>query len=136
MRRKLHYVASSCYVVKQLHYGGRTPSWIFQYACRSTGGNITLYNGNQLLASLNCIQWTAQYGDARSVTVATTAPEPKLFNVDLAARAFLDHLQGTAVLPADVLQKGEHYTHCKHRLLAAGLHLRTVLAKLSACCRM
>ena len=73
---------------------------------RSTGGNITLYSGNVLLAPLNCMQWTGQYGDARSMVVGTAAPDPQLFNADLAAQALLDHLQGTAVLPAAMLQQG------------------------------
>lgn len=71
------------------------------------GGNITQYNGNMLLAPLNCIQWTAEYGDSRSITVATTAPDQVLYNADMAAQAFLNHLQGTTLLSADALLKGE-----------------------------
>lgn len=75
---------------------------------RSTGGNITLYNGNQLLAQFNaCIQWAGQYGDSRSITVATTAPDPTPFNADMSAQAFLNHLQGVAVLPAAMLSQGK-----------------------------
>lgn len=73
---------------------------------RSTGGNISLYAGNQLLAPLNCIQWSAQGGDARSIQVGTSAPDPLPFNADLSAKALLDHLQGTTLLAADVLTKG------------------------------
>lgn len=89
-------------------------TWLMLLTCpappnlhhRSTGGNITLYNGNQLLAPLNCIQWTAQYGDARSITVGTAAPDPLPFNADLAAQALIDHIQGTKVLPAATLAQG------------------------------
>jgi hypothetical protein len=77
------------------------------HMCRSTGGNITLYGGNQLLAPFNCIQWSAKYGDTRSITVPVTAPNPVPFNADLSAKAFLDHLQGVAPLPADSLSKGK-----------------------------
>lgn len=66
-----------------------------------------MYAGNQLLQPLDaCVQWTATYGPT-PITVATTQPDPILFNVDLAARAFLDHLKGVTVLAADVLPKGE-----------------------------
>jgi hypothetical protein len=71
-----------------------------------------LYAGNQLLAPFNCIQWTAQYGDARSILVPTTAPNPIPFNADLSAQALLDHLQGTSILPAATLSNGEtSYIH-------------------------
>jgi hypothetical protein len=86
-----------------------------------------MYSGNLLLAPLNCFQWTAQYGDARSITVASSAPDPVLFNADLAARALLDHFQGTAVLAADILQKGQ--THQQGRLIApCQLHVQPSLA--------
>jgi len=86
---------------------------------RSTGGNITLYAGNQLLAPLNCIQWTGEYGDASSVTVATTAPDPVPFNADLSAQALLGHLQGTNTLPADRLATGEPQSKAHCRLILA-----------------
>lgn len=112
---------------------------------RSTGGNITMFNGNQLLAPLNCIQWTGQYGDARSIYVASAPPDPKLFNADMAAQAFFDHLQGTALLPADMLQKGESSggrhafspgkvaaAVARHSMAALGLPSRTVWINLYA----
>lgn len=73
---------------------------------RSTGGNITQYNGNLLLEPLNCIRWTADYGDARSIYVGVAPPDPMSFNADLSAAALLDHLKGTTLLAADVLAKG------------------------------
>jgi hypothetical protein len=81
--------------------------WAVLCTFRSTGGNITLYAGNQLLAPFNCIQWTAQRGDASSILVPTTAPNPIPFNTDLSAQALLDHLQGTSILPAATLSSGE-----------------------------
>jgi hypothetical protein len=55
---------------------------------------------------LNVVQWTAEYGDARSIVVPASAPEPTPFNADLSAKAFLDHVQGTTLLAANMLTKG------------------------------
>lgn len=73
----------------------------------STGGNITNYAGNVLLAPFSVIQWTGQYGDTSSIAVAAAAPDPTTFNTDMCARAMLGHMSGAAPLAADTLAKGE-----------------------------
>ena len=52
--------------------------------------------------------------------MGTTQPDPASYNVDLAAQALLDHLQGKAVLPANKLNTGKH---CRRSESYALLHL-------------
>lgn len=65
-----------------------------------SSSDITTFPGNLLLAPLNVVDWTTNSGDwyPQSIAVPATAPDPVLFNTDLAAKALLNHLSGASPL--------------------------------------